>query len=183
MTLLYVSLTIIVAIIFIETFVAVHHESRLVERGATIPRGDLFPLMSIVYPLAYALMGWEGSDRLESAAPGTDAWGPGPVWFLGGLAVFVAAKALKYWAIRSLGPRWTYRIMVLPGAPLVSGGPYRYVAHPNYIAMIGELAGTAMMMGAAITGPVTTGLMGLILLARIRFENRVLEAIRRGSAS
>jgi methyltransferase len=73
--------------------------------------------------------------------------------------------------------------MVLPGAPLVSGGPYRYVAHPNYIAMIGELAGTAMMMGAAITGPVTTGLMGLILLARIRFENRVLEAIRRGSAS
>jgi hypothetical protein len=40
-----------------------------------------------------------------------------------------------------------------------------------------------MMMGAAITGPVTTGLMGLILLARIRFENRVLEAIRRGSSS
>jgi methyltransferase len=183
MTLLYVSLGVIVAIIFVETFIAERHETRLLERGATIPRGDLFSLMSITYPLAYALMAWEGSDRLEAAAPGTDAWGPGKAWFLGGLAVFVAAKVLKYWAIRSLGPRWTYRIMVLPGAPLVSAGPYRYVAHPNYIAMIGELAGTAMMMGAAITGPITTVLFVLILAVRIRFENRVLEAIRRGSTS
>jgi methyltransferase len=182
MTLLYVSLAVIVAIIFVETFIAERHESRLLQRGATIPRGDLFSLMSITYPLAYALMAWEGSDRLESAALGTDAWGPGGVVSRGPRRLR-GREGAECWAIQSLGPRWTYRIMVLPGAPLVSAGPYRYVAHPNYIAMIGELAGTAMMMGAAITGPVTTVLFGLILLVRIRFENRVLEAIRRGSTS
>ena len=183
MTLLYVSLSLIVLIIIIESLIAVRNEHRLLDRGAVIPKGDLFGMMSLTYPLAYVLMGWEGSSRLESAAPGSDTWGPGPVWFLGGLAVFVAAKVLKYWAIGSLGRRWTYRIMILPGAPLISAGPYRYFAHPNYIAIIGEMAGTAMMMGAAVTGPVTTVLFGLILLARIQFENRVLEAIRRAPSS
>jgi methyltransferase len=183
MTLLYVTSFVVVLIIIIESLIAVRNEQRLLDRGGTIPSGDLFGLMSLTYPFAYVLMGWEGTSRLESAAPGTDLWGPGRAWYLGGLAVFVAAKVLKYWAIGSLGRRWTYRIMVLPGAPLITAGPYRHLAHPNYIAIIGEMAGTAMMMGAAVTGPITTVVFGLILLARIRFEDRVLEAIRRGPSS
>jgi methyltransferase len=81
---------------------------------------------------------------------------------------------LKYWAIGSLGERWSFRVYVLPGEPLVTTGPYRYVAHPNYIAVMGELIGTAMMMRAAISGPVMTVLFGLVLLRRLRFEERVL---------
>jgi methyltransferase len=174
MTLLYVVLAVVTILMVVETWVATQHEARMLASGGRIPPGDVFSLMSITYPLAFALMGWEGTDRLESTARGSDAWGPGAAWFLAGLAVFVAAKVLKYWAIRALGERWTYRIIVLPGAPLVHAGPYRYVSHPNYIAIIVELAGTAMMLGAPISGPVTTVLFGLILLVRIRFENRVV---------
>ena len=58
-----------------------------------------------------------------------------------GLVVFVVAKALKLWAIRSLGERWTFRVFVLPGSRLVTDGPYRWVRHPNYIAVVGELVG------------------------------------------
>lgn len=183
MTVLYVVLAVITGLMLAETRVATQHESRLLSRGATIPVGDLFSLMSITYPLAFALMGWEGADRLSASGAGAEPWGPGPNWFAAGVLLFIAGKALKYWAIGTLGERWTYRIMVLPGAPLVHAGPYRYVAHPNYIAIIGELGGTAMMMGAIVSGPVVTVLFGLILLARIRFENRVLEAVRRGSSS
>ena len=68
-------------------------------------------------------------------------------------------------------------MLVLPGAPLVTSGPYQYVAHPNYIGVIGELAGTAMMMGARVSGPVMLALFGAVLWARIRFETRVLRSL------
>jgi methyltransferase len=72
---------------------------------------------------------------------------------------------------------------VLPGSSLVHDGPYRYVQHPNYIAVIGELVGTAMMMGALISGPLTIAAFAAALAARIRFETRVLaDVVRTGRA-
>jgi len=68
---------------------------------------------------------------------------------------------------------------VLPGVPLVATGPYRYVAHPNYIAVVGELGGAAMMFGATVTGPISIALFGLALWARVRFETRVLRDAQR----
>jgi methyltransferase len=68
-------------------------------------------------------------------------------------------------------------VFVLPDVPLVTAGPYRYVTHPNYIAVVGELVGAAMMVGAQVTGPVMIGLFGLALWARIRFENTVLQSL------
>jgi methyltransferase len=95
---------------------------------------------------------------------------------LSGLLLFVASKALKYWAIAALGPRWSFRVLVLPRVPLVATGPYRYVAHPNYVAVVGELLGTAMMMKAQVTGPVALAVFGTLLAIRVRFETRALRA-------
>jgi methyltransferase len=86
----------------------------------------------------------------------------------------VASKAHKYWAIASLGERWTLRVLVLPGLPLVRQGPYRYVNHPNYIAVVGELVGMALMMSAWITGPLMTLAFGVALLMRLKVETAAL---------
>jgi methyltransferase len=65
-------------------------------------------------------------------------------------------------------------VLTVPGLPLITTGPYRYVAHPNYIGVVGELAGAAMMFGAMVTGPISMAVFGLALWARVRFETRVL---------
>jgi methyltransferase len=88
--------------------------------------------------------------------------------------LFVASKALKYWAIRTLGERWTFRVIVQPGRPLIRTGPYRFVDHPNYIGVVGELVGAAMMLGARVFGPIMTIVFGIALWARLRFESRIL---------
>jgi methyltransferase len=106
----------------------------------------------------------EGAMR--SASPGWVA--------MGGAAVFLAAKALKWWAIVTLGTAWTFRVITVPGAPLVSGGPYRVFRHPNYIGVVGELAGVALMTGAALTGPIATIAFCLLMLKRIGIEERAI---------
>ena len=147
------------------------NEVALRAAGAIEPPGDVFPAMAILYPAAFLVMGVEGIVRASAAAPAT-----GPSWAASGVLLFVASKALKYWAIGTLGPRWSFRVLVEPGKPLVTAGPYRYVAHPNYVGVVGELVSTAMMVGAVISGPVMTGLFGVVLAMRIRFESRVLHA-------
>ena len=93
---------------------------------------------------------------------------------MGGLALFGLAKALKIWAISSLGSRWSYRVLVLPGAPLVHAGPYRFISHPNYLAVVGEIASVAAIVWAPITGVLATIGFGWLMIARIRVEDRAL---------
>jgi methyltransferase len=81
---------------------------------------------------------------------------------------------LKWWAILSLGQAWTFRLIVVPTARLVETGPYRFARHPNYIGVIGELAGVAMMTAARVAGPITTVLFGILILRRIAVENRAI---------
>jgi methyltransferase len=88
--------------------------------------------------------------------------------------VFGIAKALKYWAIATLGRRWTFRVLVPPGSTRIVAGPYRWMRHPNYVAVIGELAGAAAMMRAIVAGPIATVGFGALMLARIRIEERAL---------
>jgi len=90
--------------------------------------------------------------------------------------VFVGAKILKAWAIVSLGEAWTFRVIVRPGVQLVASGPYRWLRHPNYVAVAGELVGAALMSGARITGPLGTILFGLLILRRLSVEERALRA-------
>lgn len=94
-----------------------------------------------------------------------------------GAAVFAVAKALKWWAIRSLGPCWTFRVIVVPGTPRVASGPYGYIRHPNYVAVVGELVGVALMAGAVVAGPVATAVFVLLMLKRIAVEDSALDAI------
>ena len=156
-----------------ETHVSVRNERALRERGAVEPRGDVYLAMLILYPLAFGLMGIEGLSRSKTSAE-VVAGAASPAWWLAGILLMLGSKGLKYWAIASLGDRWTFRVLVLPGVPLVRRGPYRYVNHPNYIAVVGELAGMALMMSAWITGPVMILLFGIALVMRLKVETTAL---------
>jgi methyltransferase len=166
---------VIVGLLLAEARVSRRHERGLRARGAVEPPGDVHWALAVLYPGAFALMGFEGLYRAAALeAQAGPPVPPGPSWFVSGVLLFAASKALKYWAIRTLGARWSFRVLVLPGVPLVSSGPYQYVRHPNYIAVVGELVGAAMMVGARVTGPVMIALFGVALWARIRFEDRAL---------
>lgn len=166
------TLACIVGLMLAETRVSRRNQVGLVARGALTPSGDVWPWMAVLYPLSFVVMGNEGIWR-TSAAPvaGTLRW------YLAGAVLFAAAKGLKYWAISTLGDRWSFRVMVVPGAPLIRTGPYQYLAHPNYVGVMGELVGTAMMMTAAWTGPLMCAVFGVVLWGRVRFENRILRSI------
>src|SRR5262249_55916268 len=96
-----------------------------------------------------------------------------------GFALFLAAKAVKWWAILVLGPAWTFRVIVVPDTRLVDSGPYRILRHPNYVGVVGELAGTALMTGAAVSGPLAIVLFGMLLKRRIAVEERALASTAR----
>jgi methyltransferase len=80
--------------------------------------------------------------------------------------------------MRTLGARWTTRIIVLPGEPLVSGGPYRYLTHPNYAVVSGEIAVLPLVVGLPWLTVLFTILNAMILFIRIRAENRALARLR-----
>jgi methyltransferase len=170
---------VILGLLLAETRVSAGHTRRLQARGAVLPPGDVYLALLLLYPTAFVLMGAEGVWRasISERAGAAVVVSAEPAWFVSGVLLFVASKALKYWAIRSLGERWTFRVLVVPGDALVTTGPYRYVTHPNYIAVVGELVGTAMMVGAPISGPLMLGAFGVALWARVRFENQVLRSI------
>jgi methyltransferase len=157
-------LSLIIGLLLAETRISWRHERRLRDRGAVAPPGDVYVPLAIAYPAAFLVMGLEGAIRRT----------PAEGLFVAGALLFAASKWLKYWAIGALGDRWSFRVLLLPGVPLISSGPYRYVAHPNYVAVVGELVGTAMMMSARVSGPFAIAGFAVILWLRIRFETEVL---------
>ena len=177
MNVLLLAFSLIVGLMLAEARLSRRHTLDLIRDGADVPAGDPYVLIAVTYPLSFVAMTGEGMWRaFERGDRGWHLDVRAQALFAAGLLLFVAAKALKYWAIRHLGPRWTFRVVRLPGAPLVASGPYRYVRHPNYVGVVAELAGTAMMMGARVSGPIVMAVFGAALWARIRFENRVLRA-------
>lgn len=137
--------------------------------GGVEPDDDVYGAMQVAYPAVFMAMIAEGAVR--GAAPS--------VFVAVGATLFVLAKSLKWWAIRSLGPFWTFRVIVVRGSRLVESGPYRWMRHPNYVAVVGELVAVALMTGARLFGPLATGLFGILMLKRIAAENRALLASRR----
>ena len=159
-------LTVVAALLMMggELVLSLFNERQLRAKGAVEPPGDVIATMRWVYPLSFVAMGVEGAMA-----------GPSPALILiGGLVLFGLAKALKVWAITSLGPRWSYRVLILPGAPLVTSGPYRYLAHPNYLAVAGEMVSVAAIVAAPITGVLATLAFGLLMRERIGVEDRAL---------
>jgi methyltransferase len=147
-----------------EAVVAARNDRALRAAGATEPRGDVYPVMQIAYPACFAAMLAEGGWR--SVRPDS--------LFAGGIAFFVAAKALKYWAIASLGSRWTFRVLVPPGSERTRRGPYRWIAHPNYVGVAGELIGVALAMHATVTGPAAVAAFCILMVRRVAVEEKAL---------
>lgn len=90
------------------------------------------------------------------------------------LAVALGAQALRWWAIASLGPRWNVRVIVVPGAPAVRRGPYRFLRHPNYLAVVLEGFAVPLVHGAWLTALVFSAANAVLLAVRIRCEEEAL---------
>ena len=90
------------------------------------------------------------------------------------LAIVVAAQVLRWWCITTLGPRWNTRVVVIPGAPRINGGPYRLFSHPNYVAVVAEGIALPLVHTAWITALVFTVLNAALLTRRITTENTAL---------
>ncbi|MFJ9890306.1 isoprenylcysteine carboxyl methyltransferase family protein [Streptomyces sp. NPDC091287] len=89
-------------------------------------------------------------------------------------AVVVASQVLRWWCIRTLGPRWNTRVIVVPGLPRVTGGPYRWLSHPNYVAVVAEGLALPLVHGAWVTALVFTALNAVLMVVRIRCEDGAL---------
>lgn len=158
-----IALAVVTALMLLETAISRRHEVALRGRGAVEPAVDVYRTMQWAYPVSFIVMAIEGA--LFGPAPGTAT--------IAGALLMVASKALKFWAIASLGDRWTFRVLVV-AEPLVTRGPYVWLRHPNYVAVVGELASMALLVGARVAGPAATLLFSLLILRRIRIEGLAL---------
>lgn len=162
-----IALAIVLAMMLGELWLSLRNERTLLARGAFAPPDPVYSSMRLAYPAVFILMAVEGA--LSPYAPAR--------FLAEGTAIFVLGKAIKVWAIAALGERWTYKVLILPGAPLVADGPYRFIRHPNYVGVVGELIGMALITGARVTGPLGVLFFSWLLLRRIRAEDRALRGI------
>ena len=95
------------------------------------------------------------------------------------LALVLASQALRWWCIATLGRQWNTRVIVVPGLPRVTGGPYRFLSHPNYVAVVVEGFALPLVHSAWITALVFTVLNAVLLTVRIRVENAALASLGR----
>lgn len=95
------------------------------------------------------------------------------------LVLFIVLQILRFWVLWTLGRRWTIRIIVVPGERLVARGPYRWLRHPNYAVVTGEIAVVPLTLGLPIYALVFTVLNALVVAIRIQAENAALAAGRR----
>jgi methyltransferase len=146
-----------------ELMLARRNTARLRAKGAYEVGAGHYPLIVLLHAgwLAglWYLAVWRGPAEVE--------W----LW----LAVFAVLQILRLWVIATLGPRWTTRIIVLPGAPLVATGPYRLVAHPNYWVVAAEIMVLPLVFGLVTYGAAFAVLNALVLWRRIRIEDVALD--------
>jgi methyltransferase len=142
-----------------ELWLSSRNTKRLLAKGAREYGAAHYPLIVAVHVLWLAALCW--------FAPGRPIDG---FW----LAIFVMLQLARVWVIATLGSRWTTRIIVLPDTPLIAGGPYRFVNHPNYVVVVGEIATLPLVFGLWQIAVIFTLLNAAVLALRIRTENRAL---------
>jgi methyltransferase len=146
-----------------ELVVSHYNTRRLLARGAVEVAPRHYPLVVAVHA-AWLISLWVlGRDQ--------------PVEIVA-LSFYLVLQGLRFWVMRTLGPRWTTRIIVLPHQPLVTAGPYRYLSHPNYAVVTGEIATLPLVLGLPLLAALFTILNAAVLAIRIRAENRALAASR-----
>lgn len=151
--------TIILALVTLqrlaELVIARRNTKALLERGAHEVGASHYPLIVAVHALWLLSLWW--------LAPGRPI-----VWPLIGL--FLLLQIGRLWVLATLGKRWTTRIIVLPGEPLVAKGPFRLVRHPNYVVVAAEIAVLPLAFGLWQTALIFSILNALVLAVRIRAE-------------
>lgn len=148
-----------------ELAVSARHASALAARGGVESGRGHFPVMVALHTAL--LLGCV----LEPLAFGR-TFDPALGWPM--IVIVVAANGLRWWCVSALGERWTARVIVLPGAPLVRRGPYRWFAHPNYVAVVIEGAALPLAGSAWITACAFTAANAALLTVRLRCETRAL---------
>jgi methyltransferase len=150
-----------------ELRVSRRNTRRLLARGATEAGQSHYPLMVALH--AVFLISCVAEVWLLRR-PWIEAVG------LAAAAVLAAALALRFWTLSTLGERWTTRVLVVPGERLVAGGPYRWLRHPNYSAVVLEIAAIPMLHAAWLTAVVFSIANLALLRVRIAVEDRALTA-------
>jgi methyltransferase len=145
-----------------ELILARHNTSRLLAKGAIEIGARHYPLVVALHA-AWLIALW--------------IWGRDQDVNVLALIGFAVMQGLRLWVLATLGERWTTRIIVLPGAPLVTAGPYRYVSHPNYAVVVGEIALLPLALHLPWLALVFTLLNAAMLVIRIRVEARALSLI------
>jgi len=161
---LLVLLLVVFGTMLVEARRAAANERVQRARGGIEPRHDVYAFMQVAYPGVFLAMIGEG--LFHSA--------PSPLILAIGAIILLGGKLLKWWAIAALGPFWTFRVIVVPDTTLVTRGPYRYLRHPNYVGVFGELLGVALLAGAPVAGPLGTLLFVALMAVRARIEDRAL---------
>jgi methyltransferase len=145
-----------------ELFLAKRNTTRLLARGAKEVGPAHYPLIVALHAV------WLGGLWLL-------AWDRPIQWIW--LALFAVLQILRVWVLATLGNRWTTRIVVLPGAPLVKTGPYRFLRHPNYAVVVGEIAVLPLVFALPWYALAFSILNGTVLFIRLRAENAALEEV------
>jgi methyltransferase len=153
----------------IELVVSARHLRWARERGGVESGAGHYPLMAAVHTLLLVscVVEVHVADRPFIPALG---------WPM--LALVAGTQGLRWWCVRTLGPRWNTRIVVVPGLQLVTGGPYRWLRHPNYVAVVVEVAALPLVHTAWVTAVVFSLLDVVVLSLRIPAEERALAAAR-----
>jgi methyltransferase len=150
----------------IEMTISSRHQRALAARGAVRRRERLFPAMVALHT---AIIVGAPVEVVTLHRP----WRPGLGW--SALVVVLAAQALRWWVIRTLGAQWNVQIVAsTPSHGVVTSGPYRWIRHPNYVAVFVELAALPLVHGAWLTASLGALAHAAILTGRIRAEEQVL---------
>jgi len=142
-----------------ELWLSNRNTRRLLASGAREYGASHYPLIVAVHALWLIGLWWLAPDR-----PIDGFW----------LGLFVLIEIARIWVLATLGRRWTTRIIVLPNAPLVRRGPYRFVNHPNSLVVVGEIAVLPLVFGLWRIALIFTLLNAAVIAIRIREENHAL---------
>lgn len=146
-----------------ELWLARRNTKALVAAGALEFAPGHYPLIVLLHAFWLAglwLLGWQNAL--------------GTVW----LVIFLLLQVLRVWVLATLGPRWTTRIIVQPGLPLVAKGPYKWISHPNYVVVVGEIAVLPLCLGLPWYALAFSIANAAVLTIRIRAENAALLGLR-----